>query len=161
MRIKAIDGAKKEVVRYGLPTLKTSKQKSYSKIRLTYLNIGKWAILIISIPPAITISHFHQSYFKSCFLDLPSLLLKTLEKGGNRFQELKETIRILEDAIGKALNIQEQIRVLQSLKSFLPKEEIEMIEAKSEAKIQAALVLHQLVKELEKDPGLKTKIKLN
>ena len=79
--------------------------------------------------------------------------METLERGGSRFQELKESIKSLEDALAKALNIQEQIRVLKSLKNYLPEEEIEMMRTKSDAKIQDALILHRSIKELEKDPG--------
>ena len=108
---------------------------------------------------ANTISH-SLFYFKSCLLDLPSMLLRTLAEGGSRFQELKKTISSLEDAIAKALTIQEQIRVLQSLKNYLPEDEIEMILSKSDEKIKEALVFHELVKDLKRDPGLKTKLNI-
>ena len=88
------------------------------------------------------------------------MLLRTLAEGGSRFQELKKTISSLEDAIAKALTIQEQIRVLQSLKNYLPEDEIEMILSKSDEKIKEALVFHELVKDLKRDPGLKTKLNI-
>jgi hypothetical protein len=46
--------------------------------------------------------------------------------------------------------LKEQIKILESLKAYIPKEEIELIKEKSKAKIEAAKVLQQLIEELKK-----------
>ncbi len=49
--------------------------------------------------------------------------------------------------------IQEQIKILESVSAYIPREEIEMIQEKSKAKIEAAKVLQRLIEELKKSKG--------
>jgi hypothetical protein len=49
--------------------------------------------------------------------------------------------------------IQEQIKILESVSAYVPREEIEMIQEKSKAKIEAAKVLQRLIEELKKSKG--------
>jgi hypothetical protein len=52
--------------------------------------------------------------------------------------------------------IQEQIKILESVSAYIPREEIEMIQEKSKAKIEAAKVLQRLIEELKKSKGYLT-----
>ncbi len=52
--------------------------------------------------------------------------------------------------------IQEQIKILESVSAYNPREEIEMIQEKSKAKIEAAKVLQRLIEELKKSKGYLT-----
>ena len=52
--------------------------------------------------------------------------------------------------------IQEQIKILESVSAYIPREEIEMIMEKSKAKIEAAKVLQRLIEELKKSKGYLT-----
>ena len=52
--------------------------------------------------------------------------------------------------------IQEQIKILESVSAYIPREEIEMIQEKSNAKIEAAKVLQRLIEELKKSKGYLT-----
>ena len=61
-------------------------------------------------------------------------------------------IQNIEDNLAKALKIQERKRVLQSMKNFYSREEIEMISEKSKAKIAEATILHKLMENLTKNP---------
>jgi hypothetical protein len=51
------------------------------------------------------------------------------------------------------MNLQEQIKVLQSMTSFLPKEEIDLTIEKSAAKIEAAKILQNLIDHLRESEG--------
>jgi len=46
--------------------------------------------------------------------------------------------------------LKEQIKILESLKAYIPKEEIDLMKEKSKAKIEAAKVLQKLIEELKK-----------
>jgi hypothetical protein len=48
------------------------------------------------------------------------------------------------------LAIQEQIKILESQKAYIPREEIELMTEKSKAKIEAAKILQRLIKKLKK-----------
>ena len=52
--------------------------------------------------------------------------------------------------------IQEQIKILESVSAYIPREEIEMIMEKSKAKIEAAKVLQRLIEELKKSKSYLT-----
>jgi hypothetical protein len=57
--------------------------------------------------------------------------------------------------------IQEQIKILESVSAYIPREEIEMIQEKSKAKIEAAKVLQRLIEELKKSKGYLTDEEMN
>jgi NADH:ubiquinone oxidoreductase subunit E len=57
--------------------------------------------------------------------------------------------------------IQEQIKILESVSAYIPREEIEMIMEKSKAKIEAAKVLQRLIEELKKSKGYLTDEEMN
>ena len=73
-----------------------------------------------------------------------------------QFQKVRESIQSLEDRLSKALNLQERIKVLQSMTNFLPKEEIELTIEKSSAKIEAAKMLQNLIDRLWESEGYLT-----
>jgi len=79
-----------------------------------------------------------------------------LQSFSDHFNSIQDGIQSLEDRLAKAMRLLEQVKVLQSLKNFLPREEVEMISAKSEAKIEEARVLHKLVNDWQKKSGFMT-----
>ena len=52
--------------------------------------------------------------------------------------------------------IQEQIKILESVSAYIPREEIEMIQEKSKAKIEAAKILQRLIEDLKKSKSYLT-----
>ena len=90
-------------------------------------------------------------------LGLPNELMKNLQEANSQFQKVKDTIQNLEEVLSKARKLQEQKLILQAGSNYLPMEEIEMIIQKSEAKIEDAKLLHQLIEELMKRSCYMTK----
>ncbi len=72
------------------------------------------------------------------------------------FKLVNLNIQNLEERLLKALNIQEQIKILQSSKIYIPREEIQLMKEKSRAKIDAARMLQQLIDELKNSKSFLT-----
>jgi phage-related holin len=72
------------------------------------------------------------------------------------FKQVNLNIQNLEERLLKALNIQEKIKILQSSKIYIPREEIQLMEEKSRAKIDAARMLQQLIDELKNSKSFLT-----
>jgi hypothetical protein len=72
------------------------------------------------------------------------------------FKQVNLNIQNLEERLLKALNIQEKIKILQSSKIYIPREEIQLMEEKSRAKIDAARMLQQLTDELKNSKSFLT-----
>ena len=88
--------------------------------------------------------------------DLPNEVAEALSLVSDQFKKVRGSIQSLEDRLSKALNLQEQIKVLQSMTNFLPKEEIELTIEKSAAKIEAAKILQNLIDQLREGEGYLT-----
>jgi uncharacterized protein YigA (DUF484 family) len=88
--------------------------------------------------------------------DLPNEVAEAISLVSEQFQKVRESIQSLEDRLSKALNLQERIKVLQSMTNFLPKEEIELTIEKSSAKIEAAKMLQNLIDRLWESEGYLT-----
>ncbi len=97
---------------------------------------------------------FHKTFFS--VQDLPNEVAEAISLVSEQFQKVRESIQSLEDRLSKALNLQERIKVLQSMTNFLPKEEIELTIEKSAAKIEAAEILQNLIDQLEESEGYLT-----
>ena len=76
-------------------------------------------------------------------------MIHTLDVANSQFQKIRDTIQNLEEALAKATKLQEEKMILQSMKVYLTKDEIELMDAKSKAKVEDALIIHKLI-ELEK-----------
>ena len=85
--------------------------------------------------------------------DLPNEVAEAISLVSEQFQKVRESIQSLEGRLSKALNLQERIKVLQSMTNFLPKEEIELTIEKSAAKIEAAKILQNLIDHLRESEG--------
>jgi hypothetical protein len=101
-----------------------------------------------------TIKRSYQNIFVLFFLlGLPKALNATFQEISDQFAKVKHTIQTLEECQTKANNIQEQIRIFQSMTKYLPMKEIEEIIKKAEMKLDDALILHKQIGELENQPG--------
>jgi hypothetical protein len=89
-------------------------------------------------------------------IGLPDELNDTMKLISVHFKQVNLSIHSLEERLLKALNIQEQIKILQSSKAYIPKEELQLMEEKSKAKTDAARMLQQLIEELKNSKSFLT-----
>ena len=89
-------------------------------------------------------------------IGLPDELNDTMKLISVHFKQVNLSIHNLEERLLKALNIQEKIKILQSSKIYIPREEIQLMEEKSRAKIDAARMLQQLIDELKNSKSFLT-----
>ena len=94
-------------------------------------------------------------------LDLPAQLSEGFSKVTNFVQEAKNTIESLETALAKGKIIYRQKQDLLLSKDYLPEEEIQMFQQKSDQKIEDANALWKLIEDLENDPAYITVQRIN
>ena len=91
--------------------------------------------------------------FNDFVTGLPDKIKKLLAVATTDIEMAQFTLHRLEDTLGKALKIQEQINSYKSSKNYIPMEDIRRAITQSIEKIEEATMILKRIEELKNEPG--------